>query len=114
MGKNVKVKRQVKGALRYPLATVDIALVVCAVLLGYVVPTFVTMFKDFGGELPAMTALVIGISNSFVDLAPLFALGIGGLVWLFTYTYRHPKTKPYRHKFMLTVPILGPVMRKIA
>lgn len=112
--KNVKLKRQVKGALTYPLATFGIALIVCAVLLGWVVPTFETMFKDFGGELPAMTAFVIGISNSFVDLAPLFALGIGALIWLMTYTYRHPKTKPYWHRFMLGVPILGPVMRKIA
>jgi type IV pilus assembly protein PilC len=112
--KNVKLKRQVKGALTYPLATFGIALTVCAVLLGYVVPTFETMFKDFGGELPAMTAFVIGISNGFVDLAPLFALGIGGLVWVITYTFRHPKTRPYWHKFMLSVPILGPVMRKIA
>jgi type IV pilus assembly protein PilC len=112
--KNVKLVRQVKGALTYPLATFGIALAVCAVLLGYVVPTFEAMFKDFGGELPGMTAFVIGISNGFVDLAPLLAGGIGGIVWVMGYTYRHPKTKPYWHKFMLSVPILGPVMRKIA
>jgi type IV pilus assembly protein PilC len=112
--KNVKLKRQVKGALTYPLATFGIALIVCAVLLGWVVPTFEAMFKDFGGELPGMTAFVIGISNGFVDLAPLFALVGGALFWVIGYTYRHPKTRPYWHKFMLSVPILGPVMRKIA
>jgi type IV pilus assembly protein PilC len=61
-----------------------------------------------------MTAFVIGISNGFLELAPLFALGLGALIWTLSYTYKHPKTKPYWHKFMLAVPILGPVMRKIA
>ena len=112
--KSVKLKRQVKGALTYPLSTFAIALAVCAVLLGWVVPTFEQMFKYFVGELPAMTGFVIGISNGFLDLAPLLALGIGATIWFTGYTFRHPKTRPYWHKFMITVPVLGPVMRKIA
>ena len=112
--KNVKLKRQVKGALTYPLSTLAIAIAVCAVLLGYVVPTFEAMFKDFGGELPGMTALVIGISNGFVAWAPFMVVFGGLFLWACGYTYRHPKTQPYWHKAMLSIPILGPVMRKIA
>jgi len=112
--KNVKLKRQVKGALTYPLATLGIALAVCAVLLGYVVPTFEAMFKDFGGELPGMTALVIGISNGFIAWAPAMVVVGAAFLWGCGYTYRHPKTQPYRHQMMLSIPILGPVMRKIA
>jgi type IV pilus assembly protein PilC len=87
---------------------------VCAVLLGWVVPTFEQMFKDFGGELPPLTAFVIGLSNGFLSMAPILAAGVIGFVYLCKYTYGHPKTRPYWHKAMLTVPILGPVMRKIA
>ncbi len=112
--KNVKLKRQVKGALTYPLTTLAIACAVCAVLLGWVVPTFEQMFKDFGGELPKMTAFVIGISNGFLAWAPYLAVGLGALIWGVSYTYKHPKTEPYWHKLLLTVPIIGPVMRKIA
>jgi type IV pilus assembly protein PilC len=112
--KNVKLKRQVKGALTYPLSTFAIALMVCAVLLGWVVPTFEAMFKDFGGELPPMTAFVISISNNFVSMAPLLAVVGGGFFWVCSYTYNNPKTKPYWHKAMLSLPLIGPVMRKIA
>ena len=112
--KNVKLVRQVKGALTYPLVTFGIALSVCAVLLGWVVPTFEAMFKDFGGELPALTGFVIGLSNGFLSMAPLLAAGIVGFIWLCKYTLAHPKTKPYWHKAMLSMPVLGPVMRKIA
>lgn len=112
--KNVKLKRQVKGALTYPLSTFAIAVGVCALLLGYVVPTFEAMFKDFGGELPAMTAFVISISNGFLSAAPMIIAVGAGFLYGCSYTYKHPKTKPYWHKAMLSVPILGPVMRKIA
>jgi type IV pilus assembly protein PilC len=112
--KNVKLKRQVRGALTYPLSTFAIALLVCAVLLGYVVPTFEQMFKDFGGELPQMTAFVIGISNGFVAWAPALALMLGGTIWAVGYTYKHPKTEPGWHRLMLSMPLIGNVMRKIA
>jgi type IV pilus assembly protein PilC len=112
--KRVKLKRQVKGALTYPLSTMGIAFTVTGVLLGYVVPTFEQMFKDFGGELPAMTAFVIKISNNFVKALPYIAVFGFLFIWLCKYTYAHPKTKPYWHKMMLSIPILGPVMRKIA
>jgi type IV pilus assembly protein PilC len=112
--KNVKLKRQVRGALTYPLSTFAIALGVCAVLLGYVVPTFEQMFKDFGGELPGMTALVIGISNGFVTWAPVMLAALIGFIWGCSYTYQHPKTKIYWHRALLRLPLIGPVMRKIA
>jgi type IV pilus assembly protein PilC len=112
--KNVKLKRQVKGALTYPLSTLGIALAVCAVLLGWVVPTFEAMFKDFGGELPKMTALVIGISNGFLAWAPYLAVGSVALIYTISYTYKHPKTEPFWHQLLLSMPVMGDVMRKIA
>jgi type IV pilus assembly protein PilC len=112
--KRVKLQRQVKGALTYPLSTLAIAMAVTGVLLGWVVPTFEQMFKDFGGELPGMTAFVIGISHGFVDALPIIAGGIVAIIWFCKYTYAHPKTKPIWHKLMLMVPLIGPVMRRIA
>jgi len=112
--KNVKLKRQVKGALTYPLSTFAIALAVCAVLLGWVVPTFEQMFKDFGGELPAMTGFVIGISNGFLAWAPVMGAGLFAFLWTCSYTYKHKKTEPYWHQALLKLPVIGNVMRKIA
>jgi len=91
-----------------------IACTVCAGLLGYVVPTFETMFKDFGGDLPPMTAFVIGISNNFLRMFPVIAGTLGAVLWFCFYTFKNPKTKPVWHKAMLFLPVIGPVMRKIA
>jgi type IV pilus assembly protein PilC len=112
--KNVKLKRQVKGALSYPIITFVIACSVCAGLLGYVVPTFEAMFKDFGGGLPPMTAFVIGISNNFMKAFPVIVVAGGAFLWFCSYTYQKESTKPIWHKAMLTLPVIGNVMRKIA
>ncbi len=114
--KRVKLKRQVKGALVYPTGVGVIAAGVLVILLVWVIPTFEDMFKDFGGdaELPAITAFVIGVSRGFVSWLPGIILGGIGLSAAFTYTYRQPKGREFFHRLLLTAPILGPVMRKIA
>src|SRR5688572_18549689 len=63
MEKNMKLKRQVKGAMIYPAVVLMVAVAVTAVLLVFVIPVFEKMFKDFGGALPAPTQLVIDLSN---------------------------------------------------
>ncbi len=114
--KRVKLKRQVRGAMVYPSIIAFVAIAVLVVLLTWVIPSFQAMFADFGGEdaLPAMTRFVITISEGFV----------GNLVWIVLFavvttttvvvTYRAPRGKEFWHRLLLTVPILGPVMRKIA
>ena len=114
--KRVKLVRDVKKALIYPSVIAVVALTVLIVLLTFVIPSFESMFQDFGGEssLPAMTQFVINLSDAFV----------GNIVWIVLFavvsvttiivTYRMPRGKEFWHRAILTVPVLGPVMRKIA
>ncbi len=112
--KRVKLTRQVKGALTYPLTSLAIAGLVTGVLLGWVVPTFETMFKDMGGELPGITVFVIAISNNFVSLFPIIAGSLVAIFFGLKWSYNNPKTMPFWHKAMLVAPVIGDVMRKIA
>lgn len=113
--KRVKLKRQVKGALTYPISILFISIGVMAILLGYVVPTFEAMFKDMGdGELPAMTGLVISISNGFMEYFWLGFTVFASIMATVVYTLKNPNTRPFWDKLALTLPVLGPVMRKIA
>jgi type IV pilus assembly protein PilC len=115
--KRQKLIRQVRGALVYPSIVVVIAGGVMTVLLTYVIPAFEGMFKDFGGgkeNLPWLTRMVVGASHGFVSAAPL--LVVGGIATFFGlgYTYRQPRGKRFFHKLILSLPIMGPVLRKIA
>jgi type IV pilus assembly protein PilC len=112
--KRTKLAAQVKGAMSYPLISLGIALLVTGVLLGWVVPTFENMFKDFGGELPALTVFVIGISKNFTAGLPyIVVIGTAAYIGFKAFT-TNPKTMPIWHKMLLSSPIIGNVLRKIA
>ena len=114
--KRVKLARQVKGALTYPIAVLIIMVIVMTVLLTWVIPAFENMFAEFGAKdaLPWLTKMVIAVSRSFISYLPLLlllaiALGVGGVMF-----YRNRQGKRIVHKIILRAPIIGNVMQKIA
>lgn len=115
--KRQKLVRQVRGAMVYPSVVIVIAIVVMAVLLTFVIPAFESMFAEFGGgseNLPWLTRLLISISKGFVSMLPLIVLvGVGSVVGV-TYVNRQPAGKRFFHKTFLQLPVMGPVLRKIA
>ncbi len=114
--KRVKLVRQVKGALTYPIAVICIAAGVMVVLMTFVIPAFENMFKDFGSKegLPKITQVVIDISKGFIGNIHWITLGTIALVAATTYTYRTPRGKRLFHRAMLSFPIFGPLFQKIA
>jgi type IV pilus assembly protein PilC len=71
------IKGKIKSALFYPAAVIVVAFVVTAILLIFVIPQFESMFKGFGAELPALTQVVINLSNFMQDY--WFAI-FGGII----------------------------------
>jgi type IV pilus assembly protein PilC len=114
MEKNMKLRRQVKGAMVYPSVVLTVAAGVTAVLLIFVIPVFEKMFKDFGGALPAPTQFVIDLSNGLRANFIFVAVGITVLVILFRAIARTPKGRLFFDNVQLKAPILGPVFRKVA
>jgi type IV pilus assembly protein PilC len=115
--KRQKLVRQVRGALVYPSVVIVIAIAVMTVLLTFVIPAFESMFKDFGGgkdNLPKLTQLMVAISNNFVTYLPFIVGGVVLGMVAFSYFYRTTKGKYLVHKLLLDLPVMGPVLRKIA
>ncbi len=114
--KRVKLARQVRGALTYPIAVICIMIIVMVVLMTFVIPAFENMFAEFGAKdaLPALTKLVIGMSKGFVRWLPLIIVGMIGAVTGSSYIYRSKRGKKIVHRIILKLPIIGPVMQKIA
>ncbi|MGD8861646.1 MAG: type II secretion system F family protein [Myxococcales bacterium] len=114
--KRVKLQRQVRGALVYPIAVFCIAGIVLGVLLTVVVPTFEKMFEDFGGtdSLPPLTQFVIGMSHGVVDRLPMILATLATAFFSITYSARTKRGKRFWHWLALSFPAIGPTMRKIA
>jgi len=114
--KNVKLMRQVRGAMAYPSAVIIILIGIIFVMLTFVIPAFEQMFADFGNKeaLPKPTQFVIWISRNFVSALPITIPALILAVVAASFFYKNPKGKRFVHRALLVLPIIGPVMRKIA
>ena len=111
--KTEALKKKIKGALTYPIAVLVVAFVVTAILLLYVVPIFAGMFKDFGAELPAFTAFVVGLSDAFVEKWYIIFGGIIGTVLGFTNAYkRSKKFREWLDRMYLKAPVIADLTLK--
>jgi type IV pilus assembly protein PilC len=112
--KNEKLKRRVKGAMVYPSIVLTVAVGVTVILLMYVTPTFEKMFKDFGGAMPAATQFLIDLSH-FMTTYWYLIFGIPvGVVLAWRAWVSSDKGRAHWDAFVLKVPVIGPLVRKIA
>jgi len=114
--KRVKLGRQVRGAMVYPVAIFFVAMIVVVIMLAWVIPSFKGMFAEFGAEdsLPALTQLVIAASEGFISNIHWIVLASAALVFASTWFYRQPAGKHFVHRALLVLPVLGPVIRKVS
>jgi type IV pilus assembly protein PilC len=112
--KSMKLKKQIKGAMVYPITIMSIAVVVVGVILIFVIPTFAKMFTEFGGELPAPTKFVIALSNFLVKYFVVLIGGFYALVWITKKYYSTPSGQKNIDRMALKAPIAGPLIRKVA
>lgn len=112
--KAVKLKNQVKSAMIYPVAVILIAAVVVGVILWKVIPTFANLFAGLGAELPLPTRVVISASNGLVRFGWILIIGLGALAWGVKAYYGTPGGRRMIDAFLLKLPIMGDLLRKIA
>ncbi|MCI0356019.1 MAG: type II secretion system F family protein, partial [Acidobacteria bacterium] len=112
--KEVKLKAAVKSALVYPVSVISIAILVVAGLMIFVVPIFANLFAGLGVDLPAPTRFVMGLSKFMGRFWWLFLVIGGGVFFAIRQIRKDPKGRYLTDKFMLNLPVLGDVLRKIA
>jgi type IV pilus assembly protein PilC len=112
--KQAKLIGQVRSAMIYPIAVLSIAVVVVAVILWKVVPTFTALFEGLNASLPLSTRVVIWLSKKMVIFVPVAVV----LGFLGSYTFRRyyatPNGRMKVDGFMLRMPLLGKIFRKVA
>jgi type IV pilus assembly protein PilC len=109
-----KLKRKVKGAMVYPVIVITVAIGVTALLLLKVTPVFAKMFADFGQALPGPTQAVIDLSEWLQKWFLWLAVGIAAFVATGIFIYRTDAGRRAIDKVTLKLPLIGPVIRKVA
>lgn len=112
--KAVKLKAAVKSAMIYPTSVIGIAVLVVGALLKFVVPIFKTLFLGLGVDLPLPTRIVMGLSDFIGSFWWFFIFGGVGFVFGIKQIRKSPRGKYILDKFMLNMPVLGMLLKKIA
>ena len=117
MEKAQKIKGKVVAAMFYPIAVMVVAVAIMTVLMVVVVPKFKTIFEGAlgnGQSLPQFTQFVLNISDA---IANHFFITAGGIAAFIIGLNLFIRTKPGRKlfdRFKLNMPVLGPVISKVA
>jgi type IV pilus assembly protein PilC len=112
--KETRIKRRVKGAMMYPLMVMSFAFLVLIGMLMFLVPIFVDIFAQLGGDLPTLTKIVVKMSNVlrgyFYIVFPVLGLMVFGF-------FRLKKTEKGRRvwdAFRMRIPFgVGAIVVKV-
>jgi type IV pilus assembly protein PilC len=111
--KTIALKGKIKKALFYPIAIILVAILVTAVIMIFVIPSFKQVFTSFGADLPAPTLVVIAMSDFFVSYwYVVFGILFGGIYFLVQAWRRSPKVQAVVDRTLLKLPVLGEMLQK--
>ncbi len=109
--KTEQIKAKIKKALTYPIAVIVVAVLVTAILLVKVVPTFAETFQGFGADLPAFTLFVLKLSE--IVQAYWLMILVGFIVSIFIFREAKIRSKAFAvllDKLILKVPVVGDIV----
>ena len=106
------LRGKVKSALFYPVMVLIIATVIVSGILIFVIPTFQELYSSLGGELPALTQLVIRMSQTLRDYIGWVFLVIVASIITLSQVRKIPQVKFFTDMLFLKVPIFGNLILK--
>jgi len=113
--KDDSLRRQVKAAMMYPSVVLGFAFMVLIGLIAFIVPVFVDVFKDFGGELPLITRFTVGLSKGFTSYWFLWIAAFIAIPMAFKAWRRSDWGRPQWDRVRLRLPFkIGDTVQKIA
>ena len=104
---------KVKGALTYPAVVIVAMIGIAVLMLTYILPKIMGVFKDMNVALPKMTLVVIGISDFLRNHSILMiALLVGGLIFL-KFFLKTPSGRRTLSFITVRLPIISNIIIKV-
>jgi type IV pilus assembly protein PilC len=113
--KDDSIRRAVKSAMVYPILIASFAIVVLMGMVLFLIPIFAGMYNDLGGKLPALTRVMVSLSNVVKGDWFIVFPGIIGVIWGIRYLKRTPQGTANWDRAKLHIPMgIGEIIRKLA
>lgn len=115
--KSATIRKKVKSAMTYPVVLIVITIFAFFGLMLFVIPQIGNMLTELGGpdaQLPLLTRIMLGISDFITAFWYIVFPAIAGCVWLVLRYLKTPVGKKQLHRFVLKVPALKGIIKKVA
>jgi general secretion pathway protein F len=109
-----RLRSKIAGTMAYPAAMMVIGSVIMGILFTVVVPKITRIFENTSAVLPWYTRVLIAVSRFAADWWWAIVLATGAAVYGFFRWKRTPEGRARWDRFVLRVPIFGPLLRQIA
>ncbi len=106
-----ETQQRISSAMFYPVILTIISIAIVAGLLGFIVPKIIDVFSNVGQELPAMTQVLIKISDFVRAYGIYIAIALVIAFILFKQLTKIPKWRYKYHNFLLRVPVFKKMVR---
>lgn len=109
------IRKKVKSAMTYPVAVLALTIVILTAMMMFVVPSFVKMFEDVGGELPKFTQMEVSVSHFIAGPGGLFILVFAVVFFLAFRQFKATEKGSYIvDSIRLKLPVFGILTHKQA
>jgi type IV pilus assembly protein PilC len=113
--KDASLKRQIKSAMIYPILVVVVAVGIMLALCAFLIPVFINVFKEFGGELPAITKVSVFASEVVTGYYWAMFLVTGAVVFTFIKWKKTTWGRKQWDHFRLHIPMkIGTIVQEVA
>lgn len=114
---DASMRKKIKSAMTYPVVILGITVIAFFGIMMFVIPKIGAILKDLGGEdaqLPIYTQVMLGISGFMQQNAIIIFPVLIAAAYLVRRYIRTPKGKYKFHALLLRMPIISPIVTKIA
>lgn len=108
-----QLRQKVQAALIYPAVLGIMAIGMIIAMMLFVVPRLVEQFDLFDADLPLITRLVIGLSETLQSHGLWIALGLAVLAIVMARAIRLPAIRRSLDRYSLSIPVVGPLNRTV-
>jgi type IV pilus assembly protein PilC len=111
MERTASASKKVKSAMTYPIIVLSVAIVVVAVLVFFVMPTYTNLYSSLGAKLPTISKILIDFAKGAAEYGGYVLLGLAVLIIGMVLYFRTPSGKIRWDGYMLRLPIIGPIVQ---
>lgn len=105
-------RAKVKGAMIYPVIVIVGMIIVAIIMIVFVIPKLMTLYDDFGAEMPMSTQILLSISDFMTKFWFLFPAIFLGIYSLFKTGAEKQSFRLKRDGYVIKIPIVGELIKK--